>query len=88
MAEKIGGRFTREKRIDNFMKSTGWNLSKKGNWYKWYDKHRIDLYKKGADGYSVTVDDGEEVLYKGDLETVKLQVINKLIDEGLYAIRK
>lgn len=88
MAEQLGGKFTREKRVENFLKTTGWNISKDGNLYKWYDKHRIDFYRKGHEGYEVTVDRGNRVFYKGELEHVKRDVINKLIDDGLYAIRK
>lgn len=91
MAEKLGGRYTREKRVDNFLNIVGWKISKEGSHYKIYDKHRIDFYpatRNGLSGYDVTVDKGAIKFYAGYLEVVKFNVINELIDKGYYAIRK
>lgn len=89
--EKTGGRFTRAKRVDNFLNPVGWRVSNHGSIYKIYDKHRIDFYQatyNGLSGYDVTVDREDRKFYAGQLEVVKFNVINELIDRGYYAIKK
>lgn len=86
------GRFTRQKRIDNFVNSRSWKVSKAGVTYIWYDSHRLDFHPVKTDnkhiGYNIDLDKKHYCLCEGTFEQVKLKIINELIDIGVYPIRK
>lgn len=87
--ENLTGRFTREHRISNFMKSTGWNISRDNVLYKWYDGHRLDFHTdKAHNEISIDLDKVRYTKYTNKtMEEAKVAIINHLIDEGVYAIR-
>lgn len=86
------GRFTREKRIDNFINSKSWKVSRDGVLYIWYDGHRLDFHPVTKDskliGYNIDLDKKNYSYTEGSIEQVKLSIINELIDIGIYPIRR
>lgn len=86
------GRFTRDKRVDNFLNSKSWKVSKDGVLYIWYDGHRLDFHPVVKDnktiGYDIDLDKKHYSHIKSDIGQAKLSIINELIDVGLYPIRR